>query len=93
MEMVRIYEMPECKMVSSGIAMWGEGKLERFDEWFSSFPRSRLCSFQCPCSSLLLHHKNNTRTHHHSLFRGSNLLCLKDHYYLIITSSTLLRFA
>lgn len=40
MEMVRIYKIPECKMVSSGIAMWGEGKLERFDKWFSSFPRS-----------------------------------------------------
>ena len=36
METVRIYEIPDCKMVSSGIGKFGEGKLERFSEWFSS---------------------------------------------------------
>lgn len=35
MQSVRIYEMPSCKMVSSGIGMFGEEKFERFNEWFS----------------------------------------------------------
>ena len=35
MQSVRIYEMPSCKMVSSGIGMFGEEKFDRFDEWFS----------------------------------------------------------
>lgn len=39
MEKVRIYEMPACKMVSSQCGMFGDGKLERFNEWFSSLPR------------------------------------------------------
>lgn len=39
MEKVRIYEMPACKMVSSQCGMFGDGRLERFDEWFSSLPR------------------------------------------------------
>lgn len=40
MENVRIYEIPACKMVSSQHGMFGDGKLERFDEWFSSLPRT-----------------------------------------------------
>lgn len=40
MENVRIYEIPVCKMVSSQCGMFGDGKLERFDEWFSSLPRT-----------------------------------------------------
>jgi hypothetical protein len=40
MENVRIYEIPDCKMVSSGCGMFGEGKLERFMEWFSLMPRT-----------------------------------------------------
>lgn len=40
MENVRIYEIPTCKMVSSQCGMFGDGKLERFDEWFSSLPRT-----------------------------------------------------
>lgn len=40
MELVRIYEIPNCKMVISQCGMFGEGKLEKFDEWFSSFPRT-----------------------------------------------------
>lgn len=39
MEAVRIYELPKCKMVSSKCAMFGEGPLEAFDAWFSTFPR------------------------------------------------------
>jgi len=39
MENIRIYEIPKCKMVSSKCAMFGEGKLEMFDEWFSKFER------------------------------------------------------
>ncbi|MCP3967694.1 MAG: AraC family transcriptional regulator [Lentisphaerae bacterium] len=40
MENVRIYEIPVCKMVASKPGMFGDSKLERFDEWFSSFPRT-----------------------------------------------------
>ncbi|MCI8442921.1 MAG: AraC family transcriptional regulator [Provencibacterium sp.] len=36
MQSVRIYEMPDCKMVSSGIGMFGEEKFERFSAWLSS---------------------------------------------------------
>ena len=39
MQSVRIYEMPACKMVSSGTGMPGEGKLNLFDEWLSSQKR------------------------------------------------------
>lgn len=39
MEMVRMYEIPACRMVSSGTANWGEGVLEKFDAWFSTQPR------------------------------------------------------
>lgn len=38
MENVRIYEMPACRMVSSACGMFGDGKLERFSEWFSTLP-------------------------------------------------------
>lgn len=40
MENVRIYEIPACKMVSSQCGMFGDGKLERFEEWFSSLSRT-----------------------------------------------------
>lgn len=36
MKSVRILEMPACKMVSSGIAMFGEGNFNIFDERLSS---------------------------------------------------------
>ncbi len=37
MQGIRIIEIPGCRMVSSGTGMFGEGKLERFSEWFSQF--------------------------------------------------------
>lgn len=40
MQSIRIYEMPDCKMVSSGTGMFGEGKFGRFEEWLSSQKRS-----------------------------------------------------
>lgn len=40
MQSVRIYEMPACKMVSSGIGMFGEENFNIFDEWMSSQKRS-----------------------------------------------------
>lgn len=40
MQSIRIYEMPACKMVSSGIGMFGEEKFERFNEWMSAQKRS-----------------------------------------------------
>ena len=39
MQGVRIYEMPSCKMVSSGTGMFGEGNFNLFDEWLSSQKR------------------------------------------------------
>lgn len=39
MQYVRIYEMPACKMVSSGTGMFGEGNFQLFDEWLSSQKR------------------------------------------------------
>ena len=39
MQSVRIYEMPVCKMVSSGTGMFGEGKFNLFDKWLSSQKR------------------------------------------------------
>ena len=36
MQSIRIYEMPTCKMVSSGVGMFGEGNFCIFEEWFSS---------------------------------------------------------
>jgi AraC family transcriptional regulator len=39
METVRIYEIPDCKMVSSGIGMFGEEKFDNFFKWFTSLPR------------------------------------------------------
>ena len=39
MQSIRIYEMPACKMVSSGIGMFGEGNFNIFEEWFSSQKR------------------------------------------------------
>ncbi|MBE6884156.1 MAG: GyrI-like domain-containing protein [Ruminococcaceae bacterium] len=40
MHSVRICEIPHCKMVSSGVGMFGEESFEKFDQWFSSLPRS-----------------------------------------------------
>jgi hypothetical protein len=39
MENVRIYEILACKMVASQCGMFGDGKLESFNDWFSAFPR------------------------------------------------------
>ena len=51
MQSIRIYEMPTCKMVSSGVGMFGEEKFNRFEEWFSSqkpslFPKDFLYGVQ-----------------------------------------------
>ena len=40
MENIRIYEMPDCKMVSSECGMFGDGKLERFAEWMDTLPKT-----------------------------------------------------
>lgn len=40
MQGVRIYEIPDCKMVSSGIGFFGEEKFERFGKWMTEQPRS-----------------------------------------------------
>lgn len=40
MQSIRIYEMPACKMVSSGTGMFGEEKFDQFEQWFSSQKRS-----------------------------------------------------
>ncbi len=40
MQAVRIVEIPDCRMVSSGVGMFGEAKFDGFAAWFSSLPRS-----------------------------------------------------
>jgi len=40
MEIVRIYEISDCKMISSGIGMFGEEKFDKFNNWFSSLPKT-----------------------------------------------------
>ena len=47
MQATRIYMMPQCKMVSSGVGMFGQEKFDRFDRWLTSqtrglFPRDYL---------------------------------------------------
>ncbi|MGC6769454.1 hypothetical protein ACYSNR_06610 [Enterococcus sp. LJL128] len=39
MEAIRIIEISDRKMVSSGIGMFGEEKFEHFEQWFSTIPR------------------------------------------------------
>lgn len=39
MQSVRIYRIPACKVVSSGVGMFGDGVLEGFMEWMSTLPR------------------------------------------------------
>lgn len=39
MQYIRIYEMPDCKMVSSGRGMFEEEKFEAFDAWMSAQKR------------------------------------------------------
>jgi AraC family transcriptional regulator len=39
MENIRFYLMPEGRMVSSQCGMFGDVKLEKFNEWFSEFER------------------------------------------------------
>jgi hypothetical protein len=34
-EKVRLYHIPDCKMVSSGDGLFGQENFTRFDEWFS----------------------------------------------------------
>jgi len=43
MQPIRIMEIPDCKMVSSGVGMFGQEKFDGFCRWFSSLPRS-FCS-------------------------------------------------
>jgi len=38
MESVRIYEMPDCRMVKSGSGLFRESALERFEAWMDSQP-------------------------------------------------------
>ena len=40
MQYIRICEMPDCKMVSSGIGMFGEKNFNQFEEWLSLQKRS-----------------------------------------------------
>ena len=40
MDTVRIYEIPDCKMVVSGGGMFGDGVLEMFMEWMEGQKRS-----------------------------------------------------
>lgn len=39
MEFVRVYEMPDCKVISSGVGMFGDENFNRFEEFLNSQPR------------------------------------------------------
>ena len=39
MHAVRIYEMPECKMVASQVGMFGESAIDNFNTWMETMPR------------------------------------------------------
>ena len=39
MQTVRMLEMPDCKMVTSGKGMFGEEAFDAFDAWFSTLKR------------------------------------------------------
>ena len=41
MQAIRIIEIPDCKMVSSGVGMFGDENFKAFDAWFSAFPRAK----------------------------------------------------
>lgn len=41
MQAIRIVEIPDCKMVSSGIGMFGEECFTAFHAWFSAFSRTK----------------------------------------------------
>ena len=41
MQPIRIIEIPDCKMVSSGVGMFGDENFIAFDAWFSAFPRTK----------------------------------------------------
>lgn len=41
MQAIRIVEIPDCKMVSSGIGMFGDDNFSAFDLGFLPFPAQR----------------------------------------------------
>lgn len=41
MQAIRIIKIPDCKMVSSGIGMFGEENFTAFEDWFSSLPPTK----------------------------------------------------
>jgi len=42
MQAIRIIEIPDCKMVSSGDGMFGDEHIDKFDKWLSNMPRTML---------------------------------------------------
>ena len=40
MHAVRIIGIPDCRMISSGIGMFGDGVLEKFMTWMEKQPQS-----------------------------------------------------
>ena len=40
MENVRVYEMPECKMISSRCGMFGDAAMDEFSDWIDALPRA-----------------------------------------------------
>ncbi len=40
MQLIRIYDMPPCKMIASPVGMFGEPALDAFDAWLTAQPRT-----------------------------------------------------
>lgn len=41
MQSIRIIEIPDCKMVSSGVGTFGEENFTAFNAWFSALPHTK----------------------------------------------------
>ena len=77
MQTVRIYELPNCKMVSSGIGMFGEPKFDRFCEWMSKQPRGLFPK------DFLFYDRNGEREGFHWIYLYENGMTLPDEFEII----------
>ena len=77
MQTVRIYELPNCKMVSSGIGMFGEPKFDRFCEWMSKQPRGLFPK------DFLFYDRNGEREGFRWLYLYENGMTVPDEFEII----------
>lgn len=78
MQNVRVIEISGRKMVSSGVGMFGEGKFERFDQWFSSQPRGIF-----PKDFLFWDNSNKEKEGLHWLYLYENGMSVPEEFEII----------